>query len=69
MDIDYQWQLPCRNALVLTDRNEKWRQTSPGYLETNNCFIIVGLSHLMYACGLINQLRERGFTLTPINVK
>ena len=44
-------------------------QTIPGYLETNNCFIIVGLSHLMYACGLINQLRERGFTLTPINVK
>jgi uncharacterized protein YbaP (TraB family) len=38
-------------------------------IEKKNCFIAVGLSHLMYECGLINQLTELGYTITPIEVK
>jgi uncharacterized protein YbaP (TraB family) len=39
------------------------------FLENRNCFIAVGLSHLMYKCGLINQLKELGYTITPIEIK
>ncbi len=66
MDIDYKLDEPCTNALMLTDRNTKWIKSISPRLESNNCFIAVGLSHLMYECGLINQLQELGYTVTPI---
>lgn len=69
MEIDYQLNAPCRNALVLTDRNEKWIKEISGLLQEKNCFIAVGLSHLMYECGLINQLTDLGYTVTPLEVK
>lgn len=68
MEIDYQLKKPCGNSLVLTDRNNKWIGSIVENLETKNCFIAVGLSHLMFECGLINQLQELGYTLTPVNV-
>lgn len=69
MDMDYQMNTPCRNALMLTDRNDKWMKQIKDLIEKKNCFIAVGLSHLMYECGLINQLSELGYTITPIEVK
>jgi len=69
MEMDYQLNLPCRNALMLTDRNNKWIKKISDLIEEKNCFIAVGLSHLMYECGLINQLTELGYTLTPMEVK
>lgn len=69
MQIDYQLNSPCSNTLILTDRNKRWMQTLESLLETNNCFIAVGLSHLMYECGLINQIQELGYTVQAINVK
>ncbi|SFT85752.1 Uncharacterized conserved protein YbaP, TraB family [Algoriphagus locisalis] len=69
MDMDYQLNTPCRNALILTDRNDKWMKQIEDLIEKKNCFIVVGLSHLMYGCGLINQLTELGYTITPIKVK
>lgn len=69
MVIDYQMNVPCRNALVLTDRNNRWIKKISNLLEEKNCFIAVGLSHLMYECGFINQLLELGYTITPIEVK
>ena len=69
MDMDYQLNVPCRNALMLTDRNEKWIKKISDLLEDKNCFVAVGLSHLMYECGLINQLTELGYAITPIEVK
>ncbi|CAN0518510.1 unnamed protein product, partial [Scytosiphon promiscuus] len=55
MNIDYKLDQPCQNVLVLTDRNNKWMTSIQKLLETENCFIAVGLSHLMFECGLINQ--------------
>ena len=69
MEIDYQLHSPCSNALVLTDRNNTWIKKIRKLLDTKNCFIAVGLSHLMYDCGLINQLQRLGYTLTPINLR
>ncbi|MFZ6666199.1 TraB/GumN family protein [Peijinzhouia sedimentorum] len=69
MDMDYQMNVPCRNALILTDRNEKWIKKISDLIEEKNCFIAVGLSHLMYECGLINRITELGYTITSIEVK
>lgn len=69
MDIDYQLEKPCQNTLMLTDRNLKWMDSLQKYLDSDNCFIAVGLSHLMYECGLINQLKKLGYTITPVMVK
>jgi uncharacterized protein YbaP (TraB family) len=69
MDMDYQISTPCRNALILTDRNDKWMKQIQYLIEEKNCFIAVGLSHLMYECGLINQLTELGYTIAPVEVK
>ncbi len=67
MEMDYQLDKPCVNALVLTDRNNKWMSTLVNLLESNDCFIAVGLSHLMYDCGLLKQLQGLGYTITPID--
>ena len=69
MDMDYQMNTPCRNTLMLTDRNDKWMMQIKDLIEKKNCFIAVGLSHLMYECGLINTLIELGYTITPIEAK
>lgn len=68
MEIDYQFNQPCRNALMLTGRNDKWIKQIKDLIKEKNCFIVVGLSHLMYECGLINQLTDLGYTITPIGV-
>lgn len=69
MDFDYRLESSCQNTLVLTDRNNRWMNQLEGYLKSNNCFIAVGLSHLMFKCGLINQLNNLGYTITPVAVK
>lgn len=69
MNTDYQLKRPCTNTLLLTDRNVKWMKTIKESIDTNNCFIAVGLSHLMYECGLINELKALGYTIEPIKVK
>ncbi|WMI69007.1 TraB/GumN family protein [Mangrovimonas sp. YM274] len=69
MDIDYHYDIPCQNSLILTNRNEAWLASITPLLETNNCFIAVGLSHLMYQCSLIVQLQNLGYSITPILLK
>ncbi|UZR99866.1 TraB/GumN family protein [Chondrinema litorale] len=69
MDFDFNFDQPCQNTLVLTNRNNKWLKELSNYLKTKNCFIAVGLSHLMFECGLVNQLREMGYAVTPILLK
>lgn len=68
MEIDYQFNLPCSNNLLLTDRNNKWMSDIIKLIETKNCFIAVGLSHLMYECGLIKQLQNQSYTISPVKV-
>lgn len=67
MEIDYQLKQPCSNTLILTNRNKKWMKTIQQWIEKNNCFIAVGLSHLMYECGLINALQSIGYRIEPIS--
>ncbi|MEZ4953111.1 MAG: TraB/GumN family protein [Saprospiraceae bacterium] len=69
MEFDYNLEKPCQNKLMLTDRNNKWMLQLKNHLASNNCFIAVGLSHLMFECGLINQLKDLGYSITPIKIK
>lgn len=69
MQIDYKLDTTCTNTLILTDRNNKWMTSISNMLKQKNCFIAVGLSHLMFDCGLISQLKKLGYTITPIEVK
>lgn len=69
MNMSYQLNTPCHNTLILTDRNNKWIKKISDLLKKRNCFIAVGLSHLMYECGLIQQLTNLGYKVTPIAVK
>lgn len=68
MEIDYKISQECGNTLVLTSRNNKWSELLIPKLKSTNCFIAVGLSHLMYECGLLNQLKEAGFNITAVQL-
>lgn len=69
MNFDFKLSEPCQNALILGDRNKKWMINIQNHLQTDDCFIVIGLSHLMFECGLINQLQELGYIITPIPIK
>jgi len=69
MEIDYRLDKPCANSLMLTNRNANWMQTLTELLNSKSCFIAVGLSHLMYDCGLINQLMNQGYVVEPYALK
>lgn len=69
MDFDLQLKQPCQNSLMLTDRNNKWMAQLKDYLPTQACFIAVGLSHLMFECGLLRQLEEQGYVVTAVPLR
>lgn len=71
---DYKFKKSCNSLsesdrILLTDRNNKWMQKLPELISNNNCFIAVGLAHLRYECGLIQQLRDLGYSVEPIQMK
>ncbi|WP_394343630.1 TraB/GumN family protein [Flavobacterium cerinum] len=41
----------------------------PGLVKNNSCFIAVGLAHLRYKCGLIEQLRYLGYSVERVTMK
>ena len=74
--IDYKFQEKCNlfksnnfNEGLIGKRNADWLPKLKISLEDNNCFIAVGLVHLYNKCGLIEQLREIGYNVEPINMK
>lgn len=54
------------NPKFIKDRNDKWVTKLSTLLNTNNCFISVGLGHLCFDCGLINQLKSHGYNIEPV---
>ncbi|MBO6516753.1 MAG: TraB/GumN family protein [Bacteroidia bacterium] len=68
LNIDYQFNRPCSNTLLLTDRNKKWLPQLDEHMQEKSCFVAVGLSHLMFDCGIIRLLQQQGYTVTPVLV-
>ncbi len=51
---------------LLVDRNVKMRDAAAPMLEKGNAFIAVGALHLPGETGLVALLRDRGYTVTPV---
>jgi uncharacterized protein YbaP (TraB family) len=53
---------------LLKDRNQKWMTVLPNLLKSGGQFIGIGALHLAGEDGIVAQLRNRGFTLTPLKL-
>lgn len=69
LNILYQFEKPCAKDVLVAERNANWLKLLPDYLQKDNCFIAVGLYHLRSDCGLIMQLKQKGFLVTPVLLK
>ena len=55
--------------VMLDDRNKNWMDQLPSLMKEQQTFIAVGALHLSGKHGLINLLREAGYTVTPLSSK
>lgn len=65
----YNFRQPCPSAIPLEERNRSWMQEMIPLLTAKNCFIAVGYQHLLYKCGLIQQLIKAGYSVEPVDMK
>ena len=63
---DPNWMTPEVYDLMLTQRNNNWLDIIPSRISENKTLIAVGAAHLIGKDGLIQQLREKGYTVTPV---
>ncbi len=54
---------------LLDDRNNYWMQQLPNLMKEQALFVAVGALHLVGKTGLVHQLKEMGYTITPVNTK
>lgn len=51
---------------LINDRNKKWATILPEMINTKSAFIAVGAGHLAGKNGVIELLKNKGFTVTPV---
>lgn len=54
------------SSVFMDERNQKWMAALPRLMKKQSCFIAVGCLHLVGETGLINQLRENGYIVEPL---
>lgn len=54
------------NSVLLDKRNADWIPKLEQYFQESNIFIAVGAAHLAGSKGIIEQLRAKGYAVTPI---
>jgi uncharacterized protein YbaP (TraB family) len=54
------------NDLLLTNRNKKWIPEIIEQAKLKPTFFAVGAAHLGNDIGVINLLRQQGYTVTPV---
>ncbi|MCM1349209.1 MAG: TraB/GumN family protein [Firmicutes bacterium] len=57
---------PEEASRLLTDRNNAWIDILLGVIPTASVMAVVGAGHLTGSEGLINRLREAGYTVEPV---
>ena len=57
---------PEKEAMMLTNRNKEWMTKMPDMMKNNSMFFAVGAAHLMGKNGILQMLKDKGYTLTPI---
>jgi len=65
-NLDYQLDTECGENPIISERNRNWIALLSEVLPENNTFIAVGIFHLYGKCGLIHQLRTRGYRVEPV---
>ena len=55
--------------ILLFNRNQKWVEKLDGLLPGRSMLVAVGAGHLPGKKGVINLLREAGYTVTPVQNK
>lgn len=68
-EMPYDFDKSCPDNILIQHRNKKWLPKLVGQLSSKNCFIAVGFLHLTNDCGLITELKNKGFVVTPILLK
>lgn len=68
-DLDYEFDKNCEDDILVIQRNRKWMEKITNYLKSKNCFIAVGYMHLRNKCGLLEQLKEKGFIIESMEIK
>ncbi len=59
-------EMMASEEILLTGRNKAWIPKIEAFCKEGQIFIAVGAAHLVGDEGVINLLREKGYTLTPI---
>lgn len=65
-NLNYNLAKACEKNVLVTDRNADWLPKIEQLMHAKNTFVAVGFLHLTEDCGLISQLRKRGFSLEPV---
>ncbi len=68
-DLDYKFDIECETNIIFLKRNNDWMKIIPNLLKTKNTFIAVGYGHLIKKCGILEQLKNKGFKIEPIKIK
>lgn len=68
-DLNYEFEKECQNDILILQRNNDWMKTILDLLRTKNTFIAVGYYHLRKKCGILEQLKNKGFKIEPIELK
>jgi len=68
-NLDYQFESECSASSSLKARNDRWISILEPIIAEKNAFVVVGIMHLYGKCGLINQFREMGYSVEPVEIK
>lgn len=68
MSFNYQLNIKCADSIMI-ERNKDWLEILAKVFPKKNTFVAVGLMHLYGECGLITQLRKKGFVVKPISLE
>lgn len=69
MNLNYEFEKECEKNYFIFERNNLWMEAIPNLLRNNNAFIAVGYAHLKWNCGLLQQLKNKGFKIEPVEIK
>ena len=58
--------LPEEKELLIYNRNENWIKLMPGIMQERSTLFAVGAGHLLGKRGVLNLLKEQGYTVNPV---
>lgn len=68
-EIDYEFSNDCEDDILIKKRNDDWMPTLLDYFTQKKCFLAVGLLHLKYTCGILENFRRNGFIVNPVKIE